>query len=111
MINMLKQNTKYPVRNALKHPINDRIRITVALMATRRLQFLKGGDWECLKDFFRNARYKENAEKDTRLDDGSYDVDSGDAFEYAMEKYMRYLVEMENHEDLDENDFSGEGYV
>ena len=112
MINMLKQNTNYPVRNALKHPINDRIRITVALMAMRRLQFLQSGEWECLKDFFRNARYKDNSEKDVRLDDGTYDVDTGDAFEYAMENHMRYLADMGmGHGDFDEDDYGGERHV
>jgi len=91
LINMLRQNTNYSIRNALKYPIVDRIRATVALMGQRRFHMLD--DTLDLQGFFRAARYKENSHTDERLDDGSYDQDTGDAFEYTFERYMRYLID------------------
>jgi len=91
LINMLRQNTNYPIRNSLKYPIVDRIRATVAVMAQGRFHMLK--DTETLRGFFRAARYQENTGEDKRLDDGSYDNDTGDAFEYSFERYMRHIVD------------------
>jgi len=91
LINMLRQNTEYSIRNSHKYPIVDRIRSTVSLMAQRRLQVIKD-ETESLQEFFRAARYKEKALTDQRLDDGSYDQDTGDAFEYSFERYMSYLI-------------------
>lgn len=100
LINMLRQNTDLPVRNARKKEINNRIRSTVRLMAQRRLQMLNREDTQSLREFFQTARYKENTQKDERLDDGTYDQDTGDAFEYSFESYMNFL--------LDEGDTSDE---
>ena len=36
---------------------------------------------------------KEVTGKDERLDDGSTDIDSLDAFEYTIERDMKYLIE------------------
>ena len=36
---------------------------------------------------------KEVKDKDERLDDGSTDIDSLDAFEYTIERDMKYLIE------------------
>ena len=36
---------------------------------------------------------KEVTDKDERLDDGSTDIDSLDAFEYTIERDMKYLIQ------------------
>ena len=36
---------------------------------------------------------KDVKDKDERLDDGSTDIDSLDAFEYTIERDMKYLIQ------------------
>lgn len=80
------------VRPAKKRPINDRIRCTVKLMGAGRFFITK--DCESLKTAFSDAVWnKEVIGKDERLDDGSTDIDSLDAFEYTIERDMKYLIE------------------
>lgn len=80
------------VRPAKKRPINDRIRCTVKLMGAGRFFITK--DCESLKTAFSDAVWnKEVVGKDERLDDGSTDIDSLDAFEYTIERDMKYLIE------------------
>lgn len=86
---------KFPwisVRPAKKRTINDRIRCTVKLMGAGRFFITK--DCESLKTAFSDAVWnKEIIGKDERLDDGSTDIDSLDAFEYTIERDMKYLIE------------------
>lgn len=79
------------VKNALKLPINDRIRLVNKLIAQGRLKVHK------------NARTVESAlceatwdlkHPDQRLDDGSTDVDSLDGFEYGLEPDIKILTEV-----------------
>lgn len=80
------------VKPAKKRPINDRIRCTVKLMGAGRFFITK--DCESLKTAFSDAVWnKEVVGKDERLDDGSTDIDSLDAFEYTIERDMKYLIE------------------
>ena len=86
---------KFPwisVRKAKKEIINDRIRCTVKLMGAGR--FFITDDCESLKTALSDAVWnKEIVGKDERLDDGSTDIDSLDAFEYTIERDMKYLIE------------------
>lgn len=80
------------VRPANKRPINDRIRCTVKLMGARRFFITK--DCNSLQTALTDAVWnKEVVGKDERLDDGSTDIDSLDAFEYTIERDMKYLIE------------------
>lgn len=80
------------VKPAKKRPINDRIRCTVKLMGAGRFFITK--DCESLKTALTDAVWnKEVVGKDERLDDGSTDIDSLDAFEYTIERDMKYLIE------------------
>ena len=80
------------VRPAKKKTINDRIRCTVKLMGAGRFFITK--DCGTLQDAFMDAVWdKEIIGKDERLDDGSTDIDSLDAFEYTIERDMKYLIE------------------
>lgn len=77
---------------AKKKAINDRIRCTVRLMGAGR--FFMTDDCESLHDAFSDAVWdKEVTDKDERLDDGSTDIDSLDAFEYTIERDMKYLIQ------------------
>lgn len=86
---------KYPwvsVRKAKKKAINDRIRCTVRLMGAGR--FFITDDCESLETALSDAVWnKEVKEKDERLDDGSTDIDSLDAFEYTIERDMKELIQ------------------
>lgn len=86
---------KFPwisVRPAKKKAINDRIRCTVRLMGARR--FFITDDCKTLETALCDAVWnKEVKEKDERLDDGSTDIDSLDAFEYTIERDMKYLIQ------------------
>lgn len=80
------------VKPAKKRPINDRIRCTVKLMGAGRFFITK--DCESLQIALSDAVWnKEAVGKDERLDDGSTDIDSLDAFEYTIERDMKYLIE------------------
>lgn len=86
---------KFPwisVRKAKKKTINDRIRCTVKLMGAGRFFITK--DCESLQTALSDAVWdKEVKDKDERLDDGSTDIDSLDAFEYTIERDMKELIE------------------
>lgn len=80
------------VRPAKKKTITDRIRCTVRLMGAGR--FFITDDCESLETAFSDAVWnKEVKDKDERLDDGSTDIDSLDAFEYTIERDMKYLIQ------------------
>ena len=86
---------KFPwisVRKARKAAINARIRCTVRLMGAGRFFITK--DCESLQTALSDAVWdKEVKDKDERLDDGSTDIDSLDAFEYTIERDMKYLIQ------------------
>lgn len=80
------------VRPAKKKAIIDRIRCTVRLMGAGR--FFITDDCKSLETALTEAVWdKEVTDKDERLDDGSTDIDSLDAFEYTIERDMKYLIQ------------------
>lgn len=80
------------VKSAKKKAINDRIRCTVRLMGAGR--FFITDDCKSLETALSDAVWnKEIKDKDERLDDGSTDIDSLDAFEYTIERDMKYLIQ------------------
>lgn len=57
-------------------------------------RFFITDDCESLETAFSDAVWnKEVKEKDERLDDGSTDIDSLDAFEYTIERDMKELIQ------------------
>lgn len=83
------------VANALKSPINDRIRLTSRLMAQGRF-FYVPAECQTLEQAFCTAVWsKKQLTKDERLDDGSSDIDSLDAFEYTIERDQNRFISME----------------
>lgn len=95
LINGIKAmvSEKFPhiiVRNSIKNEIIDRIRCTTSLMASFR--FFITHDCKTLELAFENAVYNDKPKiqgKDERLDDGTSDIDTLDAFEYSFERYLR----------------------
>ena len=69
---------------AQKKKINDRINYTVRLMGAGR--FFVTPDCMTLKKALRDAVYNSKVLQEERLDDGSTDIDTLDAFEYTIER-------------------------
>ena len=83
------QGLRTSVKNALKMPINDRIKLTLLLMTQGR--FFVTPECPHLIDALSTAVYDPDRADDTRLDDGTSDIDSLDAFEYSIEPYYKLL--------------------
>lgn len=79
-----KRGIPVNVRGALKRPVNDRIRLTLRLMAQKRLFLTE--DSSSLSEALRTAVWNPKVLCDERLDDGTSDIDSLDAFEYCIER-------------------------
>lgn len=79
------------VYNARKAEINDRIRLTSLLMGGGRFWVLPQAS--TLRDALCTALWSgRHPGRDERLDDGTTDIDTLDAFEYTIERdYKRYL--------------------
>ena len=81
------------IHNARKGEINDRIRFFCRLQATGRHKIMAGCEktLEAFQTAVWDPRY---IVKDVRLDDGTYNIDSLDAQEYAVEPYMRQMIQL-----------------
>ena len=79
------------IGNALKKPINDRIRATTILMGAGR--FFVNNACTTTIDALKSAVWDSKKEtEDVRLDDGSTNIDSLDALEYAFEREIPNLI-------------------
>lgn len=83
----LRKRLAIPVINSIKNPILDRIRCVVGLIALNKFYYTK--DCQTLKDALSDAVYNDKSEKDQRLDNGTSDIDTLDAFEYSFENKIR----------------------
>lgn len=90
LINGLRSHSDLPIRNSLKKPILDRVRAAVALIGGGRFWYTE--DCNTLRDALCNAVYDEDELHDERLDDGTSDIDTLDAFEYAWERYITHYM-------------------
>lgn len=80
------------IGNALKKPINDRIRAVTLLMGARRF-FVNNACGNTI-DAMSTAVWDGKKEtEDVRLDDGSTNIDSLDAMEYAIEREIPILID------------------
>lgn len=80
------------VHNARKGAIIDRIRFTTSIMAMGRFFVVK--NCKHLIEAFSSAVWDGKKLDDTRLDDGSINIDSLDAFEYSIEPYMKDILDV-----------------
>ncbi|MEG0339206.1 MAG: PBSX family phage terminase large subunit, partial [Oscillospiraceae bacterium] len=90
LINGLRTHSSIPIKNSIKRPIIDRVRATTGLMSSGK--FFLTGDCKTLSDAFQGAVYDDKKLNDTRLDNGTSDIDTLDAFEYSWEKYIKSYV-------------------
>ena len=90
LVKSFRSAVKLEVRNALKKPINTRINMLNRLISSGR--FFVSEECPRLIDAIRSAVWDErDIHHDTRLDNGSTNIDSLDAFEYAIERFEREL--------------------
>lgn len=90
LIRSFRSAVRIEVRNALKRPINTRINMLNRLISSGR--FFVSEECPHLIEAIRSAVWDErDIHRDTRLDNGSTNIDSLDAFEYALERYEREL--------------------
>ena len=86
-----KERIGINIGNALKKPINDRIRCLCLLMGADR--FKVAAHCKHTIDAIRSAVWdSRKLTEDVRLDDGKMNIDSLDALEYCYEREMRTLV-------------------
>ena len=80
------------IGNALKKPINDRIRALCILMGAGRFKIHSGCKWTI--DALKSAVWdSKQVTEDVRLDNGTTNIDSLDALEYAYERDIPVLIE------------------
>ena len=79
------------VKNALKREINDRIFATTILMAGDRYRMISE-ECESLSNAFKGAVWDEKVSSESRLDDGTSDIDSLDSFEYSWERFIPRMI-------------------
>lgn len=90
LVKSFRGAVRLDVRNALKKPINTRINMLSRLITAGR--FFVSQECAHLIDAIRSAVWDErDIHRDTRLDNGTTNIDSLDAFEYAIERYEREL--------------------
>ena len=81
------------VYNARKNPINDRIRLTSLLMGSGRFWYLPAA--QTVRDALSSALWSgKHPGVDERLDDGTTDIDTLDAFEYTIEREATYYLRL-----------------
>ena len=98
IINSLRARSSYRVAGSRKYPINDRIRAEGILLSSGRLWLVKGEN-TALDGALKNAVWDaKHITEDVRLDDGTSDIDTLDAFEYSFEREMRALIKYQNDE-------------
>ena len=91
---LLKADINIPIVNAWKVEINDRIRLENRLIGQSRFYYTE--DCESLEEAMSTAVYNpKSITKDERLDDGTSDIDTLDAFEYTIERDKDLLILME----------------
>lgn len=78
------------VRLAKKSSVNDRIRLVCRLMSQKR--FFLTDQASSVKDALMSAVYDSAGISDTRLDNGTSDIDSLDALEYSIERDSMKLI-------------------
>lgn len=86
-----KERLNVVIRNSIKNPINDRIRLVQSLIAQDRFYYTEQA--ETVREALNEAVWdKSNEMEIVRLDDGTSDIDTLDAFEYSFERYIRQLM-------------------
>ena len=91
IINSMYQQTKYSVVGSVKGEIIDRIRTMDILLSTNRFRYVDG-ECDSLKSALCDAVWDDKKLDDVRLDDGTSDIDTLDAWEYSFSAFLRQIV-------------------
>ncbi|MGN0615111.1 terminase large subunit domain-containing protein [Ruminococcus flavefaciens] len=83
------------IENALKTTINDRIRCAQRLMAQGRFRVLDTGCESLINALSTAVWDPKSLTSDVRLDDGTSDIDTLDAFEYTFERDISRFIKYE----------------
>ena len=89
---LLDEDINIKIKNSIKNEINDRIRLVNSLIATNRFLYTK--DCNTLVEALSLAVYEDDKMEDVRLDDGTSDIDTLDAFEYSIENHLNRLMKL-----------------
>lgn len=82
---------EYSVYNSIKNPINDRIRAMVITMGAGRFFYVDGENDALVKGLSDAVWNSKKIDADSRLDDGTSDIDILDANEYSWERFIYRL--------------------
>lgn len=94
IINSMYQQTEYNILGSIKGEIIDRIRTMDLLLSTDRFKYV---DWQCdsLKAALCDAVWDSEKLEDVRLDDGTSDIDTLDAWEYSWSAFIKQILRSE----------------
>lgn len=90
IVNELDAHSPYRIHGSIKEEILDRVRCADILFSQDRIKIVEG-QCDDLCNGLRTAVWDEKHD-DKPLDDGSYDRDIIDAFDYSMTPHITYLV-------------------
>lgn len=90
IIKSLNNSRTMLIENAMKRSISDRIRLFDIMFSTNRAHIMR--HCSVTIDAILNAVYNDKTLDDQRLDDGTSNIDSLDAMEYAVERDMSDLI-------------------
>ena len=85
--------SNYNIKPSIKREINYRIRAVLALMGANRFYYV-ADDCQSLEKALDESVWDPKTITDSRLDDGSTDIDSLDSFEYSLEEDLPQLVKV-----------------
>lgn len=80
------------IGNALKEKINERITFTNRMISQDRFKVVEKDCGSLVSALCGATWDPKNTTRDERLDDGTNDIDSLDAFEYTFERYMSLFI-------------------
>lgn len=89
---LISERVPIKVHKAYKGDILERIRFTNIIMAQHRLHIMR--NCKHVISAFQTAVWDSKQHDDKRLDNGKYNIDSLDAFEYSVEKYMSQIIKI-----------------
>lgn len=91
IINSMYQQTRWNIFGSVKGEIIDRIRTMDLLLSTDRFRYVDG-ECDSLSAALSDAVWDAEKLDDVRLDDGSTDIDTLDAFEYSWSWAIRQIL-------------------
>lgn len=91
IINSMDAQTRWRIIGSVKGEIIDRIRTMDTLLSTDRFRYVSG-ECDSLKSALCEAVWDDKKLEDVRLDDGTSDIDTLDAWEYSFSAFLRQIV-------------------